>query len=515
VNISKTPEYFPEDRLLYSSKGENGRSVILPSTHTARSADALFIERSEAYTVILHAVQMPSIRYDNTISGDILVVLDAEDGRGNNFKNLAVYYQEGAQPNTCLNLHDLSIFTCPGFDPNSPPYFRIQVIDVDTEDNKLLSGILGEVRQVSDMVGDAFANPFSPIISLGLKIGELAAQLNRDDTIMDFSFQLYEVRSDRLVAANELKSGLWVAVGFSQNGLDSNGRLTTSTNSARERGSHSSEVTSALRKEQLFWDETERRLVIDKGDGHGASVVDAPVLVFEIVKGAQYAIPSAAKRTLGELQQMLDADSTFKLNQIDAIGGVLRTALVMDELNTSLQSFAANDKLTLLKTTVVDLGKSEGARELPSDADLYFMRTVRGFADNLKVELLGDPLYQREIGVVMGLQFGPEATTVESLLREARLTDFMNFVYDQAAPRLTDEGEAFLESYKRRDALFRNVLLAEQLPMLARNATDARQLGGKVAQALEDVPSLQDTEPSADLLKRIFYRMRGAILDTK
>jgi hypothetical protein len=122
---------------------------------------------------------------------DIAVLLDVSTASDRE-DFIAVWYQRDVPPDALLTFQDLLVYSSDAWDAKFPPYFRLRLVDVSSERNTALGGLLEQVRSNSSAITGLLGAPgAAPIVGIASLAARQVLAHDKNKALVDFTFQLY------------------------------------------------------------------------------------------------------------------------------------------------------------------------------------------------------------------------------------------------------------------------------------------------------------------------------------
>lgn len=147
---------------------------------------------------------------------DIAVILDILSKEKEQVEPLVVWYQRDVPAGDALNFENLIVYYNQAWDSKVPPYFRLRLLDVETEDNAATRRLLEQVSGAVGSFGAVVPHPALPFVQIGIEAGKQILGNRNNTVLMDYTVQFYSAE-DRTAAGGAdlgyLRKGHWIVVG--------------------------------------------------------------------------------------------------------------------------------------------------------------------------------------------------------------------------------------------------------------------------------------------------------------
>ena len=191
--VINTPE-FPDNRVYYVKTKPDDRSTseLNKSLDLYGDQSLEYIKHREPLSIVANSVTFP---YNNEEIGrtrDIVVLLEVKTDANKSSEPIVVWYQRGVHSGQSLNFANLLIFAQSSYDNKVAPFFRIRVVDVQTENNTETRELLSQVSKFGGGAALAFSNPsLSPILATASKAASLVLANRTNKMLLDYTVQFY------------------------------------------------------------------------------------------------------------------------------------------------------------------------------------------------------------------------------------------------------------------------------------------------------------------------------------
>lgn len=169
-------------------------------------------------------VLVSSVRIPECVSGpiDVAVVLDLYTGMEtvDQVTSLVVWYQRDVVGGMTLAFQNLVVFSTDSWNSDSPPLFRLRLVDVKAERNSATVSFLAQTEQLANTFSDVIPSPALPIVSIAMKAAKLILGNEQNKVIIDYTVQFFGASfvaslNGRASVAS-LQRGAWMVVGLPQ-----------------------------------------------------------------------------------------------------------------------------------------------------------------------------------------------------------------------------------------------------------------------------------------------------------
>ncbi len=191
---------------------DKGVSEGSPALSEAQLYGDEFVVKRQPLSIILTNALVPKF------SGrrDIAVILDILTKSDEKVKPLVVWYQRDVYGGQLLNFENLLVYYNESWDDKVPPYFRLRMLDVKTEDNQSIQKMLQSTDRIAKVVGSLYPHPAIPGVQLGLQAAELLLTNRKNEILLDYTVQFYsasQVHDAGDADLGLLRKGHWMAFG--------------------------------------------------------------------------------------------------------------------------------------------------------------------------------------------------------------------------------------------------------------------------------------------------------------
>lgn len=283
-------------------------------------------------------------------SRDIAVLLDFGATAGQDEEVLAVWYQRDVPPDEPLSFENLSVFHQDVWNNDSPPYFRMRIVDVSNERNTRTGELLQQVAKFGGQITQLFGTPAAgAVVGIAGRAAELTLANDANRNLIDYTVQFYS--PEHAVQAGGVPLGL-----FRRGAFITMGR--------------------PLDEGVEFWDndfvyDYKRRRV--RFAPTSDQVVDTPYLLATVAT-TQTSIPTVVTRRSAIITRLL-SDPAFVREQL---GDLLDDA---QNLNTALEVYIQRDQFRRQPSVsgFSDLltNVAGAAGDLPYSERMYLLATFR------------------------------------------------------------------------------------------------------------------------------------------
>lgn len=210
-----TPDYYTENRVLFLGDADEvapqTRALLHPFQLNQDTDDD--VQRLRPLGVIVRGVRMPE---DLQGRRDIAVILDVLTAGSENATEMVVFYQRDVPGGQLLNFQDLLVYYDPEWDGLTPPYFRVRVLEVNTERNARTREFLEEASKLPGALGGIAPHPLLPIVRTAIEAARLTLGNRRNRVIVDYQVQFYsrtQIEGAGSSVLSPLRKGEWLVVG--------------------------------------------------------------------------------------------------------------------------------------------------------------------------------------------------------------------------------------------------------------------------------------------------------------
>lgn len=374
-----------------STGGGMGQSLFIlqpgsshTNGHVPKLLNGTIVGKGDPYLLRVNTVYLPD-SYERLGKGEVVVTLDMQMEGRPLVRDLAVAFQVDYPGKMALNFKDTIVYSTNFHDPHHAPYLRIKVTELDKQEALKLQGLLGQLGDVANALGSYYPNPYVPAIQLGLKVGELLAQLDNDDAVMDYEFMWDQAAlldsngetADGKIrrAYAEFREGLWVAIGM-PNEASERKRLLTGLfvwdNLARRLlwldAKHISKTPRALvyrlpSSPGEHIQVTTQNLAL-AADLSKFEILDLPVVVMELQR-VHRATPAIIQERTAEVAKLLESNKSTSPVQIEELTKRILSAARLDEVLSLLEQPSVADMNQAFKLI------GDGPKDNPAKITVY------------------------------------------------------------------------------------------------------------------------------------------------
>lgn len=211
-----TADYYSENRVCFldaaSAEAPAHQRRLLYSYELGHDKD-LDIQRLHPLGVVVRGVRLPS---DLKGRRDLAVVLDVVTSGSEGATSMVVYYQRDVPGGQMLNFQDLLVYYDPEWDGLTPPYFRVRVLEVNSERNARTNDFLEQAGKLPGALGGIAPHPLLPIVQTAIEAAKLTLGNRRNRVIIDYQVQFYsraQIEGAGASVLSPLRMGEWLVVG--------------------------------------------------------------------------------------------------------------------------------------------------------------------------------------------------------------------------------------------------------------------------------------------------------------
>lgn len=334
-----------------STGGGMGQSLFIlqpgsshTNGHVPRLLNGTIVGKGDPYLLRVNTVYLPD-SYERFGKGEVVVTLDMQMEGRPLVRDLAVAFQVDYPGKMALNFKDTIVYSTNFHDPHHAPYLRIKVTELDKQEAMKLQGLLGQLGDVANALGSYYPNPYVPAIQLGLKVGELLAQLDNDDAVMDYEFMWDQAalldgkgetaNGEIRRAYAEFREGLWVAIGM-PNEASKRQRLLTGLF-----------VWDNLARRLLWLDAKHIRKPATQESALAADlskfeILDLPVVVMEVQR-VHRATPAIIQERTAEVGKLLESNKSTSPQQVEDLTNRILSAAHLNKVLSLLEQPSVAD----------------------------------------------------------------------------------------------------------------------------------------------------------------------------
>lgn len=212
-----TPDYYSENKVLFVEEDslENKRFRALKNSYELAYDSAKDVKKLAPLGVIVRKVRLP---VDLEKKRDVAVILDVVTAGEESVTSLVVFYQRDVPGGQMLNFQDLLVYYDPEWDGVTPPWFRVRVLEVNSERNTRTSNFLNESNKLAGGLAGIVPHPVLPSVKTAIETAKLVLGNRKNKVILDYQVQFYS-RAQIKGAATDLmplRIGEWVVMGRPQ-----------------------------------------------------------------------------------------------------------------------------------------------------------------------------------------------------------------------------------------------------------------------------------------------------------
>lgn len=209
-----TPDYYSENKVLFveDSIRPNKRFRTLKNSYELTYDTLKDIQRLEPLGVIIREVRLPAgLKHKR----DIAVILDVVTAGEESVTSLVAFYQRDVPGGQMLNFQDLLVYYDPEWDGVTPPWFRVRILEVNSERNTRISNFLDECNKLTGGLAGVVPHPVLPSVRTAIEAAKLVLGNRKNKVILDYQVQFYS-RAQVIGAATDLmplRKGEWIVTG--------------------------------------------------------------------------------------------------------------------------------------------------------------------------------------------------------------------------------------------------------------------------------------------------------------